>query len=164
MFWFKLFNGILIEFFRWELLNSKGFLTSKILMDLFLDFSSKSFGEVILIWSIFFPAFFQLLKPPLRYPNVLSNPTLASLLIVSFSLPFGMIKSKGVEISSITVPTHGANIPSIPINNEFGIWPDANLFLSLTSSIITSLLLERFSNSLTLRGFNPSAITFEVFW
>ena len=34
---------------------------------------------------------------------------------------FGMIKSKGVEISSITVPTHGANIPSIPINNEFGI-------------------------------------------
>ena len=67
------------------------------------------------------PFLIQLLIPPSRYPITLSNPTLDSLIIASFSLPSGATKINFLETSSNISPTQGANLPSNPIKIDPGI-------------------------------------------
>jgi len=53
---------------------------------------SKSVAVTDSIFSIFSLEFFQESNPPLKYPITLSNPTLDSLVIASFSCPFSHIR------------------------------------------------------------------------
>ena len=68
---------------------------------------------------ISFPFFIHFFIPPSKNPRQLSNPILESLVMASFSLPRLQIRIILVLISFIISPTHGANLPSSPINIEF---------------------------------------------
>ena len=58
------------------------------------DASEESIEEIVFSFD------FQFSIPPLRYPRVWSNPTLANLVITSSSLPLGTTTRIGVVISS----------------------------------------------------------------
>ena len=77
------------------------------------------------MWSVSFPASFQALKPPFKYPIVKSYPTLANLITASSSLPSSVTNKISCLMSGIMMPTQGAKFPSMPILIEFGINPFA---------------------------------------
>ena len=112
-------KGILREFCSDSLLCSFSDLTSRIslLLSQVENFDADSLNTSLIIP----PFLIQLLTPPFKYPITLSNPTLESLIIASFSLPLGATKINFLEISSNISPTQGANLPSSPIKIDPGM-------------------------------------------
>ena len=127
-------------------------LTSSIFLVCFELCLEKLKADSFSTLEISFPDSIQFCIPPSRYPWTLSKPTLDNLSIASFSLPTGTISNNFLETSSNISPTHGANLPSSPINIEPGIWDFANSSALLTSRIVTSLLIN-FSTSDGLNAF-----------
>ena len=78
-------------------------------------------GSIERIFSVEYPADFQLSIPESKYPIQLSKPTLDSLVIASSSFPFSTIKIISWFISFKISPTQGANLPLNPIKIEPGM-------------------------------------------
>ena len=108
--------------------NSPSFLTSNTRTSLssIIPLSVSALIEVTVSYSL--EAFFQAIKPPSKYPNVLSKPTRDKRVIVSSSRPTGVTNKMDCLTSAIKAPTHGAKLPSKPINIDLGMCPFANSF------------------------------------
>ncbi len=158
---FKKSKGVLGTFSICSASYSPGFRTSKTMASLWISCAKNSAVTDSNV-SISLPDVFHASKPPLKYPNTLSNPTRDNLVIVSFSIWSGTTRSMGWSISFTRDPTQGAKVPPNPINIDWGIKPLTNSNWWRTSIITASVSLATNSKSSTDSAFAPVFITSSI--